>query len=1019
MAPATVRVARRTWRTSGRRRAAARRAAAPQALGTGKRRRSRRRRHGGAAGQPLGGELPLSSRVAAAERRLGRAAQRARVGLAGAARRRQQRGGLLDAWLPAGELPQAVRVRISADGARRFDHGHAGARGHAFGGAGRRCALRFQHRADLGSPAVSRARAARTAQHAGHGRAARRRRGRGAQHAARSSACCSSRPRKELRFVDGALEPRIELDLANNKSVRIRVVFELGSRRFPLSSGAWFEGTPGWHLDTTEGVARPVSSNVTPAWLQRLYRSPALVQPMTDLPRLLVEYIPRVAASLSTELPDLSQVADVLDATPNFQLRATGDIVGARVQPEGRLRPVRVRRAAGAASRSRSRSSSRRAARRGRSWCAATSAPSSAAVQQLMNLGFQVAESGEELEAKGDAAISFWTARHRHAAGRVEALHPERPRRRHGARQVGRAARARVERRRLAQPRHDVRGRRRRRRRATSCASASSRAGALVRLQDGTYAPVKADEVARDPRAHGRDLRHQRQRQDAAARAGGARAGSAVAGRQDQTSRPRPSSCSRSSQTSTRSSRSPSRARSRPRCARTRRRASRGSCSCTTSARAASSPTTWASARPCRRSRCCSGSSKKKTEDHAPGRGADVGRAELGARDRAVRADARPRSWHGADRKKQTDELDDADVIDHQLRAAPPRRGVPLSKLNFSLRDPRRSAAHQEPDERHRARGEEAAERAPPGAHRHADREPPERDLVDLRLRLARLARRPRAVRGALRAPDRARRQGRGAEAARDDPSASSCAAPSRRSPRICRRRSSRTSSCRSADEQRKLYTAGPAPGAREVMGEVEQQGLAKSQIQILAALTRLRQVGLRSAPAELEGDWNDGARAASSARCASSCRRPSPAGTACSSSASSSRCCKLIRERARRRTASRYEYLDGVDQGPHRARRPLQQRRVGAGVPDLAQGGRHRPQPHRRRHRHPLRPVVEPGGRRPGDRPRAPHRPDARSSPSTASSRKDTIEEKILQLSEKKRELVANVLSSKPRSRA
>ena len=152
---------------------------------------------------------------------------------------------------------------------------------------------------------------------------------------------------KELRFVDGALEPRIELDLANNKSVRIRVVFELNNRRFPLSSGAWFEGTPGWHLDTTEGVARPVSSNVTPAWLQRLYRSPALVQPMTDLPRLLVEYIPRVAASLSTELPDLSQVADVLDATPNFAAARDRRHRRRARHVEGRLRPVRVRRAAG------------------------------------------------------------------------------------------------------------------------------------------------------------------------------------------------------------------------------------------------------------------------------------------------------------------------------------------------------------------------------------------------------------------------------------------------------------------------------------------------------------------------------------------------------------------------------------------------------------------------------------------------------------------------------------------------
>ncbi|HEX2679392.1 MAG TPA: hypothetical protein VHM19_22230, partial [Polyangiales bacterium] len=121
---------------------------------------------------------------------------------------------------------------------------------------------------------------------------------------------------KELRFADGELSPKIELDLANNKSVRIRVVFEQGSRRFPLSSGAWFEGTPGWHIDTTDGVARAVVDSVTPAWLQRLYRSPALVHPLGDLPHVLTDFLPRVASSLSAQLPELDSIADVIDVAP-------------------------------------------------------------------------------------------------------------------------------------------------------------------------------------------------------------------------------------------------------------------------------------------------------------------------------------------------------------------------------------------------------------------------------------------------------------------------------------------------------------------------------------------------------------------------------------------------------------------------------------------------------------------------------------------------------------------------------
>ena len=214
---------------------------------------------------------------------------------------------------------------------------------------------------------------------------------------------------KELRFADGELVPKIELDLASAKALRIRVVFEQGSRRFPLSSGAWFEGTPGWHVDTTDGVARPVVDSVTPAWLQRLYRSPALVHPLQDMPRLLTEYIPKVAASLGTELPDLSSVADVLDAPPHFQLRALGDIVEARVKlrvdyqgneyevpptgfpsplafqvPEkGATRPKVVRRDVGA---------------------------EMAAVQEVLNLGgFTVDEGGEYLLARTDDAVRFWT----------------------------------------------------------------------------------------------------------------------------------------------------------------------------------------------------------------------------------------------------------------------------------------------------------------------------------------------------------------------------------------------------------------------------------------------------------------------------------------------------------------------------------------------------------------------------------------------------------------------------------
>jgi len=214
----------------------------------------------------------------------------------------------------------------------------------------------------------------------------------------------------ELRFANEALKPRIELDPANGDSLRVRVVFYLESnkRRFALSSGAWFEGTPGWQIDTTEGVARPVSELVTPAWLQRLYRSPAMVQSHEDLPELLGESIPRVAALLGADLPDLSSVADLVDQKPRFELKANGDLIDARVRlyvryedqefdvppddfpsplaflppKSGKGRPRVVRRDVGA---------------------------EMAGVQALLNQNFEVSESGEELVASGDDAIAFWT----------------------------------------------------------------------------------------------------------------------------------------------------------------------------------------------------------------------------------------------------------------------------------------------------------------------------------------------------------------------------------------------------------------------------------------------------------------------------------------------------------------------------------------------------------------------------------------------------------------------------------
>jgi hypothetical protein len=68
------------------------------------------------------------------------------------------------------------------------------------------------------------------------------------------------------------------------------------------------------------------------------------------------------------------------------------------------------------------------------------------------------------------------------------------------------------------------------------------------------------------------------------------------------------------------------------------------------------------------------------------------------------------------------------------------------------------------------------------------------------------------------------------------------------------------------------------------------------------------------------------------------------------------------------------------------------------AGVPHQPQGRRQRPDPHRGRHGDPLRPVVEPGGRGSGDRPRAPHR-SGQAGHGLPLVVEDTVEQKMVEL--------------------
>lgn len=213
----------------------------------------------------------------------------------------------------------------------------------------------------------------------------------------------------ELRYLDEPLVPRLELEWVPPSAIRVRVVFERrgdGGRKFHLGQGLWLEGSPGWHLDPIQGVARPLAESVTVPWLERLSRAPSITHPVSEIGRLLGEIVPRVALSLGAPLPDISTVVDVVDAHPTFILRATGDLVSVQatlaasygeielevppvelppplaIIPGDSPRPRCVRRDVGA---------------------------EREAVEKLLQLGLQVSEDMKGFQAQGDAAIAFWT----------------------------------------------------------------------------------------------------------------------------------------------------------------------------------------------------------------------------------------------------------------------------------------------------------------------------------------------------------------------------------------------------------------------------------------------------------------------------------------------------------------------------------------------------------------------------------------------------------------------------------
>jgi superfamily II DNA or RNA helicase len=214
----------------------------------------------------------------------------------------------------------------------------------------------------------------------------------------------------QLRFLEEPLKPRFDLEMVGSDTIVAKVTFERpgDGRRFQLTNGGWFDGAPAWHIDTTEGIARPVDHRVSPAALRRLLRSPTIAEPASELIHIITYGLPKVAFEIGAELPDLSQVADVVDIEPVFRLRATGGLTDAQVgltaaygdvevpiRADGTSPPVIILPPAEGQKRAK---------------CIRCDiASQQLAVHKLLELGLQADETGESFIARGERAIQFWS----------------------------------------------------------------------------------------------------------------------------------------------------------------------------------------------------------------------------------------------------------------------------------------------------------------------------------------------------------------------------------------------------------------------------------------------------------------------------------------------------------------------------------------------------------------------------------------------------------------------------------
>ena len=137
-------------------------------------------------------------------------------------------------------------------------------------------------------------------------------------------------------------------------------------------------------------------------------RSPTIAEPASELIGMITYGLPKVALEVGAELPELSQVADVVDLEPTFRMRASGSLTEADVSLRAAYADLEVEVRADGISPPVIIQPPEEGQKRA-NCIRCDIAAQQRAVQLLLDLGLEADESGERFVARGDNAIQFWT----------------------------------------------------------------------------------------------------------------------------------------------------------------------------------------------------------------------------------------------------------------------------------------------------------------------------------------------------------------------------------------------------------------------------------------------------------------------------------------------------------------------------------------------------------------------------------------------------------------------------------